>query len=65
VSVAPGPGDPSCPHVARDERGVCLACGHCLHDVILNGACLYCGATDFPPPTHKPAVIPLDRLKKR
>ena len=25
----------------------------CTHEVILNGACLFCGATDFPPPNPR------------
>lgn len=55
-----------CPHTTRDERGVCTACGDCLHDVVLNGRCLYCGKTEFDPPTKKQdTVIPLDRLIKR
>jgi hypothetical protein len=49
----PGPGDPACPHVDRDE-GVCLACGHCLHEVILNAACFLCGTTDLDPIAMSP-----------
>jgi hypothetical protein len=35
-----------CQHLSRRD-GVCVACGHCNHDVLLNGACLACGATEF------------------
>ena len=65
---APGPGDPACAHVDRDA-GICLHCGHCAHDVILNGACFYCGTTDLDPVAlspKKPAVIPAaDLVRKR
>jgi hypothetical protein len=65
--IEAGAGDAGCPHTTRDDRSVCIACGHCVHDVILNGACLYCGATDLPPITHKdpPDLVPPDRLKRR
>jgi hypothetical protein len=43
-----------CRHLTRDDRGICLACGHCLHDVILNGACVYCGSTDIDPKAVSP-----------
>jgi hypothetical protein len=64
----PGPGRDDCPHEQRVE-GVCEACGHCLHDVILNGACLYCGTTDLDPvamsPKKLPALIAPDRLTRK
>ena len=55
----------TCPHASRVD-GVCTTCGDCAHDVILNGACLACGATDLVI-THKqlPALIPGERLKRR
>lgn len=37
---------PQCRHLQRIDS-VCTECGHCEHDVILNGACLYCGSTDL------------------
>ena len=63
-----GPGDPACAHVTRVE-GVCTTCGHCLHEIVLNGACFYCGTTDLDPVamSHKPvdpALIPPDRLRR-
>jgi hypothetical protein len=65
---AAGPGRADCPHGERVE-GVCAACGHCLHDVILNGACLYCGTTELDPvamsPKKLPELITPDRLKRR
>jgi hypothetical protein len=64
----PGPGDPTCPHVAR-TNGICDACGHCEHDVILNKACFYCGTTDIDPhaisPKKLPDVITVDRLVRK
>lgn len=44
--------------------------GHepCSHDVILNGACFYCGTTDLDPVaiSPKPAdqIVPADRLRR-
>jgi hypothetical protein len=64
----PGPGRDGCPHEQRVE-GVCAACGHCLHDVILNGACLYCGTTDLDPialsPKKTPDLIAPERLTRK
>jgi hypothetical protein len=61
-------GDPTCPHAERRD-GVCVACGDCAHDVILNGACFYCGTTDLDPvalsPKKPPPLIPADRLRKK
>ncbi len=57
-----------CPHTERTD-GVCVACGDCIHDVILNGACFYCGTTDLDPeamsPKKTPALIPAAALKPR
>lgn len=57
----------TCPHTERKD-GVCTACGDCLHEVILNGACYYCGETDLPPRVEPPAadrdIVPADRLKR-
>lgn len=64
----PGTGDPSCPHDAR-TNGICEACGHCIHDVILNAACFYCGTTDIDPhaisPKKLPDVIAPERLVRK
>lgn len=59
----------TCPHRERRD-GVCLACGDCEHDVILNGACFLCGTTDLDPIALSPkkpaaAVIPVERLRRR
>jgi hypothetical protein len=67
--MTPGAGDPSCPHVERHE-GVCVACGHCLHEVILNRACFLCGTTDLDPialsPKKPPALIaPAQLVRKK
>jgi hypothetical protein len=59
---------PGCPHRERDDQGRCVACGDCLHEVVLNGACLYCGATDLDPVARSPRkdlLVPLDRLRRR
>lgn len=63
----PGSGDPTCPHVARID-GVCERCGHCLHDVVLNAACLACGTTDLDPiamSPKPPELIPADLLVRK
>jgi hypothetical protein len=64
---APGPGDPACPHETRDA-GVCVRCGHCAHEVILNGACYFCRTTDLDPVAlspKRPTVIPPDHLVRK
>ena len=63
--VPPGAGDPACAHAARLE-GVCLSCGHCEHEVILNAACLYCGteAIDGVGRSPRQDIIPLERLRR-
>jgi hypothetical protein len=62
--MTPGKGDPDCPHVERQE-GVCIVCGHCLHEVILNGACFYCGTTDLDPIAMSPKLISPDSLTRK
>jgi len=57
-----------CDH--RDRRdGICTACGHCLHELVLNGACFYCGTTELDPiamsPKPVPALVPPDRLARK
>ncbi len=61
-----GFGDPTCVHAERVE-GVCARCGNCGHDVILNGACLYCGTTDLDPVAMSPKkdFIPADALVRK
>jgi hypothetical protein len=57
-----------CPHTERSE-GVCVACGDCLHEVILNGACFHCGTTDLDPialsPKKPPALVAPERLARK
>ena len=55
-----------CPHVQR-ENGVCVRCGDCAHELILNGACYFCGTTELDPIalSPKPDVIPADRLARK
>jgi hypothetical protein len=49
--------------------GVCAACGDCLHEIILNGACYHCGSTDIdalavsPKPAEQ--IVPVGRLLRR
>lgn len=58
----------SCPHVERRD-GVCVHCGDCLHEIILNGACYFCGSTDLDgvavSPKPADAIIPADRLVRK
>ncbi len=54
-------------HTERRE-GVCVACGDCAHDVVLNGACLACGSTELDPIAMSPkpaAVIAAERLVRK
>jgi hypothetical protein len=55
-----------CAHPERDD-GVCRQCGHCVHEIVLNGACLACGSTDIDPVARspRPELIPAHRLKRR
>ena len=58
-----------CPHTERRD-GVCVACGNCLHELILNRACFYCGTTDLDPialsPKKPPALIaPSELVRKK
>jgi hypothetical protein len=61
-------GEIDCPHTERRE-GRCVACGDCIHEVILNGACFICGTTDLDPvalsPKKPPTLIPPERLTKK
>lgn len=56
-----------CRHLERRD-GVCIACGDCEHDVILNGACLRCGTSELDPIALSPKrldVIPPAQLVRR
>lgn len=57
-----------CTHVERVE-GRCVACGDCLHEVVLNAACFICGSTELDPiamsPKKPAGVIPKDRLVRK
>jgi hypothetical protein len=46
-----------CRHSERRD-GVCVDCGDCLHEVVLNGACFYCGTTDLDPIAMSPKKPP-------
>jgi hypothetical protein len=58
-------GEPRCDHPDVVE-GRCSHCGACLHEVVLNRVCYFCGAVD-PPVTVRPAepVVSADRLRRR
>ncbi len=63
--MKPGVGDAACAHVERIE-GVCSACGHCTHEVILNGACFLCGTTDIDPIAQSPKkLIAAEQLTRK
>lgn len=67
ATPTPGPGAPDCPHTERHE-GVCIVCGHCAHEVILNRACFLCGTTDLDPialSPKKPLLIGSDQLVRK
>jgi len=58
-----------CTHAERVE-GRCVACGDCLHEVVLNAACFICGTTELDPVAMSPkkpaqGVIPKDRLVRK
>jgi hypothetical protein len=47
-------------------EGRCSQCGACLHDVVLNRVCYFCGAVD-PPVSVKATssdVVSADRLRR-
>ncbi|MCX5745077.1 MAG: hypothetical protein NT062_21530 [Proteobacteria bacterium] len=46
-----------CAHVTRVD-GQCTTCGDCLHEVVLNAACFYCGTTDLDPIAMSPKLSP-------
>jgi hypothetical protein len=47
--------------------GVCAACGDCIHEIVLNGACLACGSTDIDRVARspRPELVPAARLTRR
>ena len=58
--------------MSRDEESAApapaaLAPGDCAHDVVLNGACFYCGTTELDPiaMSPKPLVIPAESLVRK
>jgi len=57
----------ACTHADCIE-GRCVACGDCLHEVVLNAACFICGSTELDPIAMSPkpvAMIPKDRLVRK
>jgi hypothetical protein len=57
----------NCAHLSRRD-GVCIACGDCLHEIVLNGACYFCGADETEvaaKPQAKSDFVPKDRLRRR
>jgi DNA polymerase II large subunit len=56
-----------CTHAERRE-GRCVACGDCLHEIILNGACFICGTTELDPIALSPkkdGLIGPDKLVRK
>ena len=60
--------DLSCSHRERKD-GVCIVCGHCLHEIILNGLCYFCGSSAIDgaaiSPRPQDQLISADRLIRR
>ena len=56
----------ACTHSSRDN-GVCTQCGHCLHEIVLNGACYFCGTTDIDPRalSPRPDLVPAHDLVRK
>ena len=56
-----------CAHPERRE-GRCVACGDCLHEIVLNGACFICGTTELDPIAMSPkkdGLVPADKLVRK
>ena len=57
-----------CKHGERRD-GICVACGDCLHELILNRACYYCGTKDLDPvalsPKKPPELVPPEQLVRK
>lgn len=68
MSAPPRDASGSCVHAERVD-GVCTACGHCQHEIILNRACYFCGSTELdgvalsPKPAEQ--IVPASRLVRR
>jgi hypothetical protein len=62
------PAGASCAHPARVD-GICTACGHCAHEIILNRACYFCGSTDIDAlavsPKPMAALVPAHALVRK
>jgi hypothetical protein len=56
----------ACNHPRLAVGGACAICGGCPHEIVLNGACYACGATDvtFDPKSAEGEVVPATRLAK-
>jgi hypothetical protein len=57
----------ACKH-PEHEVGPCPVCGACAHELVLNGACYYCGATDLVIDHKKDApsdFVPVESLRRR
>jgi hypothetical protein len=67
--MSDAPSGAPCLH-SRKQEGLCLDCGACDHEVILNGACFLCGTTDLDPIAMSPkkldpAMVPVERLRRK
>jgi flavoprotein len=58
---------PRCAHIEVVE-GRCAGCGECVHEVILNGACYHCRATELAvtvePVRQTAKLVPAERLRR-
>ncbi len=52
-----------CPH-GRPTTESCSDCESCDHDVVLNGACFYCGREDLELDIKKDNLIPVSDLTR-
>lgn len=55
-----------CTH-AQQREGKCPDCGHCEHELVLNGACYYCGETELRLSNKlgEPDIVPVENLTRR
>ena len=50
-----------CAHAER-RGGKCPDCGYCEHELVLNGACFYCGETNL---SIASPLVPVANLTRR
>ena len=69
MTSAASPPPEECKHPLKHE-GLCPECGACDHEVVLNGICFLCGSDKLDPVAMSPkkidpALVPVDRLRRR